>query len=670
MARTTINLPTASLSRDAPRVRVYKILTDPIDEVTEYKREVGPAKVLTVQIHSGAQPSVAQIEYQLGPQKTTAKTKGASASSETDYVYATDWRDPDKVKLQIEDRVRIEVEYDGTTPADSWAEEGYCVFEGYITNVSPLLDAEEERLIFVAQSYAWRARDTQVQGRYAPATSDADETSHIDVPCVFNATGPDGAMQTTFDATYYAANYATPESLLNDTPVSRFTYHDSGRRVWYVRDIVLYIVNRYLDTDLWDTAQIASELDKHGVLALVYTADLNVEGMTPLEAIELVLARVGYGYTEIVHPFGYVGKNHWLRFWRRGGVRIGTDDEGQPIFESQKEVRLPAVRAKVGDSWENVNARKAELQRLEQSVDASEYVTRVVGIGAPVLYEADFELTADWSAALQGADGADYRMWDDKAAGTMNPEFETNKNVYRRWKLGEDDADLAHAKLASVILSSNEAVRPRLFQNRFDKTDEGGAIQVYTAASGGTWGDAKKISFHPRTDKAGIYITENEIDGITKAESSATPYSLKVRAVIESDERLTVTVDNTDEDVADAQGRYTVTKYVYDDRFEKWLSIASGGATQTTERDDTTAFEEYLTRKLNALCGYGTATGISIFEFTTKFQPGDVITKIAGRDRYLGKGLGRYPTVAGVRWHFGADLTTELLLDDERLALA
>jgi len=673
VARTSIKLRSAPLAFSEPKCRVYRVLQVPTSvtgDAVWRKRRVQYANALRVEIRSGSDLNTALIDYTLGPRVTASQTSGGSPSTATENVYATDWQNEYRCPIQQEDIVRIEVDPTGLPDVGPWVRRGAyaCVFEGIVTNIGPAMDGNSEALRIAAVGFNWFTRGTVITGRFTHNTEDVSSTIRTHLPCIFNELEPDGSFVGNFDRTQYDLYESDPANYDDSSMfVTRFLMSDDilsyYREPWTVQGMLEYIVEHYFPATLFSIPKLISEIRRYADDFSVQPRDLNLEGMNALQAFEYVLGRVGYSFTEVTPPYGSPHEPHRIHLWKRGGREIGTNWAGRPIFANQKEVRLQAPPRTSSSAYPQLDPRKSDVSRFAQSIDSSEYAKSIIGVGAPIIVEDRFELSPDWDASKQDSDASKFQKPTINSDGeSSNPYWEQNKNVYRRYILDEADENFTDKLGANTGLLFTS--RPRRFLNRLVQGTDNGKIEVYIKTGSSEYVRWEK-DVQPLTKEGvcGIYFEVAGVENVTKDSGQSTHRDVEVRAAIEADEALKVDLGPT---IEGAQGEHVPEIIVYDDRFGKYIKIEDDGSV-TTLRDDTYAFINYLQEKINRRSLYTNSTIIVIPRFTLKFEPGDVITRVRGRNVRLGHGHRYFPVVAGIVYSMKDEWTTELLLDDERL---
>lgn len=394
-----------------------------------------------------------------------------------------------------------------------------------------------------------------------------------------------------------------------------------GHDFWTAGWAVEYLFNRFKDPDA--TLGLQFEISKTVLRELyeIRLPEIDVEGVSLSDAVTKVLTAVGYHWCVIPD----IKTGQWIFKTWKPGTGIGTAD-----------VHFPEVAT-------NLSAMKVAQQtnRFDVTYDYRSIVNDYMGIGSLKRYEDDWSLQKAWDSDHEAkTDEYYYRSGKD---GTANPDWETYRNVWRRWAI--DGAGLITGTYKNFLnfLGPYYFQRPRYLDDQAltpEDNDEGirkpAEVFVHHDDGGGAaWKRVDgNVDVFAEGLADGIYLDGKQItvDGGTEGEDlvdvmKATD-QLKVISAIEGD----LAINEAREDAESKASYLTRQKALRLPEFKYEKRWTNDYGTTEVLRDDTTKMQTFLDEKLEATKDPVMSVSITTPLLYYNLTPGTTIRKITGRD--------------------------------------
>jgi len=607
MGFVTFKSRSSPLSRRAVCPKVYKKTAD-----ADW-RELSRVRVREVRESHGSDPSMALLEAAMGLQSNSASADGSSVT-QLRCVRAEDFTD--SLLPQIGDAIRIEIPR--ATGKQNPGNNDLCIFEGVVYSIIPEAWPAGESISYTVYGAAKLLDAKIISGRYVE-TSEGQEILLRAEECVFNEWGVGNRCDGSTDD---ASNLLFSGK--------------SDAQFWTLADMVRYVVSRYAG-DAWLNFSAADDIAAFDEFSIA-PPDVRIEGLTPVEALEDLLGRIGFSFA--ILPAERYDPNRLLVFRKGGGV-----------FTGGKKFRLQASSHST-DGCAALETQNSEINRFSVALDSSDVVDQIIATGSPDLAVAAWELEPGWDTDLEETATADNCVKPTRY--NSNSDWDTYREVHRLWVFNEDKG----ADIQSNFPPAAQWYRRRrkLIQQWPTSGGMKGCLRVWVMKDDNQWqryeGPVRILS-----DCIGVYF---ELVEVPEYNGNFGFSAVKVEAAVETDSRLTVTVGDTA-----SLDRPAVTRTV---RCPDYLRVYNADEGSFIY-DDTERLTAYATEKLAAVSKIARAASVTAPFFTARFLVGDCISSIDGREVSLGESE-FLPFVGAVRWRFGDAESTEILVEDERFELA
>jgi len=377
---------------------------------------------------------------------------------------------------------------------------------------------------------------------------------------------------------------------------------------WTYGAAVQYLTSEYLDLGGLDAPSLASweALTEGRVLR-----DVEVTGLTPLEAIDRLCRRAGlYFWSECV-PAGGGQVRTVLRFGRRGRGRVLS------IQHQRAGEALDLTRTNV---WE------CHLRRQHRTT------LRVVGHGGIQRFEATFDLVQGWDPALEANN---YDLYSPDT----NADFVVVREVFRKWVLNEagDYSEPPFQQgpaydLSKVFGSERYGRRRRRFYACLSRGPSGRSLGYHLEASydGGEIWQGYAGAFDVLLDECGVYLSGRQLDVALWYAIKKGLLRFRMTATVEADEPLRAEVyDGPVEAIRPVQTAVLDLGREFKCERVTPLSVFYGGAGRP--RDDTSALRGALQDELTRLRQRQQTGRVVLPWVRPDVQPGDIVEGLAGR---------------------------------------
>jgi len=469
-----------------------------------------------------------------------------------------------------------------------------------------------EDVEYVITGGEWECDRTTLWGQMAPRALDNNVVHMTGLRCTFNEKGIPNKD-----------SVATAPLAFNPDP------NDPNTEPWTVDDMLTYIIERLNDATGETIIDAASVSWPKAATSALEIPDVNVQGLSPGEAITELLGRIGQSWRLSPKTGGLV--DHDIRIF----------DKNTAPVSGAKTLYLPARGAALSVVTGNEN-KAVTYGRLGD--DYSPIVTELTGITGPKIYEDVFTLVPGWTAAdeLAAFGAGDVKGKISNLIKLTNKEtaqdaWDTYKDVGRLYILNETGREPNFAgstvpfSFASLFGTSSYASRARPFLTRLVEVDSAGnklppKVTVEQPDSAATQDTDRDFPFDILDNIAGIRFRGtrfplHRMRGIQDDdETSVWPTSVKIKAAIRSDEayRYVKVATGADMTTLVEQTIDMSTKFV-------WEKADGGGAPTTTALDDWV--DEKIQEFESKVAGMSGTIEIA----NTDFEVGDWITQIEGR---------------------------------------
>ncbi|MBE0537442.1 MAG: hypothetical protein IH624_17400 [Phycisphaerae bacterium] len=491
-------------------------------------------------------------------------------------------------------RVRIASICDGGMGAA--AAETVTLFAGRIEQIHKTLGGDREGVEIVAEDFAARLRRITVFGtlwadrRGGAVRLDAGEL-------IFNRSGLPNASRA---------------AALHQGKAYRMFESDPARAVhWTCAAAVRYLLSEHLVT-----GELASPCIEQleALFARRTLGTLDVTGATLLRAIEHCCDS-----TPVTFRFEPSAAGEWpderIVFYRPG--------DGRPVELTYQR------------SGERMDLTRTNIRRAASRKTCGPVTHRFVGWGGVKMYEATFSLVKAWDPALEGAAQSVY-------APSTNADFDSVRDVYRRWCLNEAGDYTAAPFLqgepfdfSRIFERTPYVQRRRRFENTLT-TRDGASLGRHLEMSidgGGTW-QPYPDAFDVLSDECGVWLSSDPLSTEVWSAIAAGTLRFRMTAAVAGDARLTVTVADGPVDAAIEvvdhlieAPRFQYSKVTPESVFYR------GTHARADERDDSEALHAYVRHKSVAHDPAVETLDVETPLVAQCYMPGDCVTSgLDGRD--------------------------------------
>ena len=378
------------------------------------------------------------------------------------------------------------------------------VFEGRIGQMEMGLDPDGEGLRFEAEDPAGELLRRRVGGRRAwTAGGTADRIDGL--PLVFNPDGRPNASDQPYDP-------GTGDAY------SVFAPDGAGAVAWTLDEAVAYLLCEHGasdDVDVPSPGEVRAAVD-----ALVIR-DVSLEGQTFLDALDALLELAGGRIVVTTEPHA-TGLSRRLEIWYPG--------------------RAPAVWFAHQPPGQPYSPTATTFAALDVQMRFDMAPRRYVARGDRKVYESTFDLVAGWDDALATYDPDDF-------SPSSNPDFDTVRDVFRKWVLNEagEYSESPYSRgpapdLSALFEGAAYVRRHRRLLPCLSRDAVGRSHGVYAEVSlddGDTW-ERMNLGVRVLKDECGLYLTDDPLSPRYVAAAMRGDVHVRVTAAIESDAVLAV----------------------------------------------------------------------------------------------------------------------------------
>jgi len=503
------------------------------------------------------------------------------------------------------------------------------VFEGRIGHVEMNLDPRGESLRFEAQDSANELLRRRVGGQRAwTAGGDADRVEGL--PLVFNPDGRPNASGQPYDP-------GTGDSY------AVFAPDGADASAWTLDEAIAYLLCEHgasADVDVPSPSEVRAAVD-----ALVIR-DVSLEGQTLVEALDALLELAGGRIVVTAEPHT-AGLSRRLEIWYPG--------------------RAPAVRLAHQPPGRRYDPAATNLAALSVRMRFDSAPRRYVARGDRKVYESTFDLVAGWDDALATYDPDDF-------SPSANPDFDTVRDVFRKWVLNETGAysEDPYERGPAVDLSALFEGAPYVRRRRrllpcLSRDGLGRSRGVYAELSldGGAAWEQMNLGVRVLKNECGLYLTDDPLPPRYIAAAMRDQVCVRVTAAIESD--AVVAAAYPDEASIDLPGR---TRHLNVPAGYRYRRVAPTsrfyGQAGADEADDSARLEELVRAAYLADRRTPAPTRIEIPYLAMGHRVGQRVLGLRGRRLDLAREHGACataPVVERVRLTFAPAPRTELELE-------
>lgn len=503
------------------------------------------------------------------------------------------------------------------------------VFEGRIGRIEMGLDSGGEGLRFEAEDPAGGLLRRRVGGRRAwAAEGSADRVEGL--PLVFNPDGQPNAADQRYDPG-------------TGDPYTVFAPDSGGASAWTLDEAVAYLLAEHgasADVDVPSPSEVRAAVEP------LVIRDVSLEGQTLAEALDALLELAG-------------------------GRIVITAEPGPDHVSRRLEIWYPD-RAPVG--WfvhqrpgEQYDPRATDLVGLTVQMHFDSAPRRYVARGDRKMYESAFDLVAGWDDALASCDPDDF-------SPSANPNFDTVRDVFRKWVLNEageyseSPYDRGPAPDLSALFEGAPYVRrhrrllPCLSTDALGRSH--GVYAEVSLDSGASW-ERVNLGVRVLKDECGLYLTDDPLPSRYLAAAMRGQVRVRVTATIESDSVLAA--EYTGDASTNLPGRTRHLNVPAGHRFRRVAATSRFyGQASANEVNDTERLEELVRAAHEADARNPAPTRIETPYLAMGHRVGERILGIRGRRLDLARrhnGYATAPVLNRVRFTFAPTPKTELELE-------
>jgi len=385
--------------------------------------------------------------------------------------------------------------------------EGLCIFDGWVEQIDTKIGPGGEIVEIIARDISAKLERITVHGRRV-TTGDGATIGLEGIEAIFNED---------------RAGNAAKDSVKHDgKDYTVFAADERKAKRWSCGEIVHYLLCEYLP---YGQLQVPSLSQIEGVMGDTLADELDTEGVSLVKALRRCCEQAGVGF-KFVSRQSLQGSAEGIVFYRDGvGRRVELNCQ-------RKGVKL--------------NVSRTNVWQLGSERNFWPVTHRYIGKGELKVYEATYDLIKAWDSALEGGEQSDY-------SPSMNEDFDSVRDVYRRWCLNEagDYTGQPYNQeqafdFSKIFETENYAQRPRRFLKALSTDSNGESLGYYLEVSyddGATWQEYTD-GFDVLSDECGVWLNSDELGSSMWSAISAGTLKFRMTTVVESDERLNVAVNH------------------------------------------------------------------------------------------------------------------------------
>lgn len=417
-------------------------------------------------------------------------------------------------------------------------------------------------------------------------------------------------------------NCSVAAAQVNGKSYEIFQLETSQGRYWSYAAALRYLAAEGRAGEALDMMGLAGleELTQGQVLR-----DVDVMGLTPLDAMDRLCRQAGLGFCLEQVPVGDNEVKEVLRFYRSG--------QGRCVF-----LRHQQAHEKLDLARTNVISCRIDTLRPSSTI-------RAVGLGDYQRYEATFKLVGGWDASLELND---YDLYSP----VTNANFLQVREVFRKWVLNEagDYAGPPYNRgpaydLSGVFGTQNYSPRRRRFWPCLSTDTTGKSLGYYLEVSydnGVSW-QVYPGAFDVLLDECGVYLTVAQLETSVWNAIKKDVLRFRMTATLVADERLTQEVVDGPVDTA-RRVRTEVFElggeFRYQQVTERSIFYQLSGTGRPKAADDRAPLRGRLREQIHQLRQSQLAGSAQLTFLRPDLWPGDVVTGLSGRDLSFHKPFG------------------------------
>jgi hypothetical protein len=420
-----------------------------------------------------------------------------------------------------------------------------------------------------------------------------------------------------------------------------FDLNESQAVYWTYASALNYLAAEGLALDVYVANSLAGLED---LTAGQVLRDVEVTGLTALEAMERLCERAGLGYCIAQVPVGDRDVKDVLQLYRRG--------DGRRTYLRHQQAGEQLDLAKT-----NVAQCRLKTNRPAESI-------QVIGRGAAKRFEATFELVGGWDPGLEENN---YDLYSP----ATNPNFRTVRDVFRKWVLneagdysGEPYNRGAAYDFSSVFGNANYCAHRRRFFPCLSTNAAVASLGYYLEVSydgGETWQEYAG-AFDHLLEECGVYLNSVQMDLLMWYAIKKSLLQFRITATVEADECVEASLcDGSQKSVRPVRthvvelGReFQYRKVSAASMFNNAKGVEFG---RPDECDDRDKMRGLLRDRLKRLRQDRLSGKAQLAWIQPNLWPGDIVTGLQGRELDMQQ-------LAGVREHDVQVQQVRLVWDD------
>ena len=440
------------------------------------------------------------------------------------------------------------------------------VFEGRIEKIDTIIGSAAETVTITARDFSAVLERTTVHGARVD-TGNGDTLRLEGTKTVFNADGEPNASK---------------QLLKNGGKAYKvFAKEQRYGRFWSCAEAVHYLLNEYI---ISGQLQVPGIAPLEAVFGEQIPDETDVEGLPVIKALQKCCEQAQVAF-KFEPRLSETGPRERIVFYRAGrGKRV--------------ELNLQYAGESLSISKTNIAGIKSERQYWPVT---DKFTVR----GDLKRFEATFDLIKAWDPALEG-------QASDKYSPSTNEDFETVKDVYRKWCLNEA-GDYTGAPFnrggtfdfSYIVQTQNYIRHRRAFEKALSTDSADESLGYYLEVSfnnGSTWQEYTD-GFDVLSDECGVWLSDDELSTEVWTAITAGTLKFRITATVESDERISFAVSNGPvNSVAQVTEHIEIltSKFKFDKVSPKSIFENSTDCSVPLEVDNTLALVEYTRNLANS----------------------------------------------------------------------
>lgn len=381
------------------------------------------------------------------------------------------------------------------------------VFEGRIEKIDTTIGSTAETVTITARDFSALLERATVHGARVD-TGNSDTLRFEGTETIFNADGEPNASK---------------QILQHEGKAYKvFAKEQRYGKFWSCAEAVHYLLNEYI---IRGQLQVPGMAQLEAVFGKRILDETDVEGLPVIKALQKCCGQAQVAF-KFEPRLSETGPRERIVFYRAG--------RGKKV-----ELNLQYAGQSLSISKTNIAGIKSERQYWPVT-------DKFIVQGDLKRFEATFDLIKAWDPALEG-------QASDKYSPSTNDDFETVKDVYRKWCLNEA-GDYTGAPFnqggafdfSYIFLTPNYIRHRRVFEKALSTDSAGGSLGYYLEVSfnnGSTWQEYTD-SFDVLSDECGVWLSDDELSTDMWTAITAGTLKFRMTATVQSDERTSFAVSN------------------------------------------------------------------------------------------------------------------------------